>query len=627
MSLPVWSVLLAFAFAFGVVCVLTPLVIGLARRRGWVAAPSKDRWHAEPTALMGGIAIFGGVLAVMAGAVAGGERFEAPLLWAAAGALGMFVTGVVDDRRPFKPATKLLLQMGAAGLVMAGGIGFHDLPLMVSMPLTFVWIIGITNAINLLDNMDGLASGISGIAAAVLGLLALLHGQPGTALAAFALAGACAGFLVFNFKPARIFMGDGGSLFLGFSVASLSIIVAHGSTHVGVFGMLAIPAAIMAVPIFDTTLVTVLRTLAGRAVSQGGRDHASHRLVMLGFSERTAVLVLYGVSILFGTLTLVLHVFGVRFFLGAFVLFVTGLLVLGRVLADLNIYPAEAARPRGRLAQFVHANDGVVIRTVMRHKRLGAGLLVDALLLMGSHLLAYALRFEYGIPAPLADLLVWTLPIVMLFKLVLLHVAGLRTQVWRHTGALDIARILAVVVAGAVFTLVLYAAMSERGLYSGAVVAFDAVLSFTLLVGVRVGVRGLRSLAGAQRVDGEPVVIYGAGEAGALVLNELRHNARHALRPVAFVDDEPDKQGASVGGLRVIGTAADLDAVCAQMGTRRVLLAIPSLPAGRVSELQTYCAARGLTLSRFVIRLVDLTGEFGDGHSQSAVEVSPRFAS
>ncbi len=623
-----------FGAAFLAVCALTPLVIGLAHRLGWVARPSKDRWHTKPTALMGGVAIFAGAAASIGVAAALGVAFEGPLLWAGAGAVLMFATGAVDDRRALRPATKLLLQIAAASVAMTGGIGIPDLPLLLSLPLAFVWIIGITNAVNLLDNMDGLASGVSGIAACVLGGLALLNGQVGTAVAAFAVAGAAAGFLVYNFKPARIFMGDCGSLFLGFSVAVLALVVSGssgGSERVGLLGVFLVPTAIMAVPIFDTTLVTLMRTLAGRAVSEGGRDHTSHRLVLLGFSERTAVLLLYAVSALFGVLTLLLHVVDVRFVVGAFVVLVTGLFVLGRVLTDLKIYPeAEVAAPRGRLARLLHAGDGVIIRTVVRHKRLGAGLLIDALVLMGAHLMAYALRFEDGIPEPLANLLVRTLPVVVLAKLILLHLLGLRTQVWRHTGASDVIRVVAATAAGAAFTLLLYVFVTERGLYSGAVVVFDAVLSFTGLVGARVCVRGLRALAAAQRTEGEPVLIYGAGEAGALVLNELRHNPRYGLRAVGFLDDDPGKRRASVGGLRVFGAEADMADVSLRHGVRRILLAVPSMPEARVTEILARSDAQGLRLSCFSIELVDLQGSAGDGHTMSptlGTPVSPESAS
>jgi UDP-GlcNAc:undecaprenyl-phosphate GlcNAc-1-phosphate transferase len=284
---------LAGVVAFlGTVCT-TPAVIRLAHRRQWVAHPKADRWHRQPTALMGGMAIYAGAgLCLLALTL-----FQLPWsVWL--GATVMFVTGLVDDRMTIRPGTKLAAQVIAALILVADGYTFGPgWPIAVSVPLTLFWLIGITNAFNLLDNMDGLATGIAGIAASVLAVFAGLSGDVAGAGAAMAVAGAAGAFLVFNFRPARIFMGDSGSLFLGYMIGALCLVaqarVGAGSS----WAMVLASVLTLAVPILDTTLVTVLRKRAGRAVSQGGRDHCSHRLVFLGLSECQAVLVLYALSL------------------------------------------------------------------------------------------------------------------------------------------------------------------------------------------------------------------------------------------------------------------------------------------------------------------------------------------
>ncbi len=272
----------------------TPLVMRWARRRGWVAQPQADRWHERPTALMGGLAIYA--------AGTGGHLLAVGTLPAAlwTGGTLLAAVGWADDRWGVAPLVKLAAQVAAALLLLRAGYAFGSGPLWLTGPLTVVWVVGITNAVNLLDNMDGLAAGVVAIATVLLVLPA------GGALdaALWAVAGAALGFLVYNVKPARIFMGDCGSLFLGFAVAALSLTVvqapasgapASGAAVSGAAAWLA-PVVMLAVPLFDTTLVTVTRLRAGRPVWRGGRDHSSHRLVRRGCTERQAVFALYAVA-------------------------------------------------------------------------------------------------------------------------------------------------------------------------------------------------------------------------------------------------------------------------------------------------------------------------------------------
>jgi UDP-GlcNAc:undecaprenyl-phosphate GlcNAc-1-phosphate transferase len=281
----------------------TPIVMRAAWRAGWVATPRADRWHQKPTALMGGIAIFAAATLAAALSPAVGDG-RALVIWLAGTAI--FALGCFDDRRVVLPQTKLLVELLATGAVLASRIRIGpDWPWWLSAPVTALWVVGITNAVNLLDNMDGLAAGVTAIAATAIGALLAVSGQTPAAAAAFAIAGACAGFLLFNFSPARVFMGDCGSLFLGFTLAVLAL-DAHVVQYVSGRGVAAYLTPLLACAVFvaDTTLVTVARIRAGRPVSQGGRDHSSHRLVFAGLTERGAVLVLYGVAALGGVVAL-----------------------------------------------------------------------------------------------------------------------------------------------------------------------------------------------------------------------------------------------------------------------------------------------------------------------------------
>jgi UDP-GlcNAc:undecaprenyl-phosphate/decaprenyl-phosphate GlcNAc-1-phosphate transferase len=299
---------LPFLAGFLIALVLVPLARLLAHRTDIVARPRNDRWHRGTIPLLGGVAMAGGMFfgAILLSVA---DDIVVPL----SAAMAMFIVGLVDDALALKPATKLIAQIAMAATMLYFGyrLNWLDSRLLDSV-LTMVWIVGLTNAFNLLDNMDGLCAGIALIVA-----LMLIAGLAGGAAAERAgpevmflslLAGSVAGFLVFNFPPASIFMGDSGALLLGFSLATLTL--GHEGVRASrsdVVSIIAGPAFVLLIPIFDTTLVTVSRVLSGRSPAMGGRDHSSHRLVAIGLSERSAVLVLYSLAAIGGIIGIALR--------------------------------------------------------------------------------------------------------------------------------------------------------------------------------------------------------------------------------------------------------------------------------------------------------------------------------
>lgn len=288
---------LPFLTAFSLALIVTPIVRWVSIRRGWVVQPRPDRWHQRPTAPFGGIAIF---LSVM-----GSFLYFVPiendksLLGILVGGSFMFAVGLIDDIRKAPPYAKLTAQIVGACTAVYSGIYFEIIPKPVSIPLSIFWIVGITNAFNLIDNIDGLSAGIAVISSGMLFTYSMLSGEVFIALVCLALAGGALGFLIYNFNPARIFMGDCGSMFIGYLISVLAII--GTANHVSnLAAALIVPTMVLGVPIFDTAFVALLRRLRGQAISRGGRDHTSHRLVTLGLSERKAVLLIYAVSIIFG---------------------------------------------------------------------------------------------------------------------------------------------------------------------------------------------------------------------------------------------------------------------------------------------------------------------------------------
>ncbi len=576
---------------------ITPLVIRVARRLNWVAEPSADRWHEDTTALSGGVAIY--LAATLALIATPGLSFPW-MIWG--GASLLFLGGFVDDRISIHPTVKLVIQIAAAGLLVLQGYRFAGgWPVWISIPLTFVWVIGITNAINLLDNMDGLAAGISAIAAAVLAFFGAAFGYPGVAAMALVTVGASAGFLWYNFNPASIFMGDCGSLFLGYVVSALGLAMQSYVPSSGVFAVLLVPAAVMAVPIFDTTLVTINRLLAGRSVSQGGRDHSSHRLVYLGLSERWAVVSLYGVSLLFGCLAVVFYTADVRVFYAVAAYMGVGLAVLGRFLMYIDVYNSDESRWKSHILP-TDAADGVALRAVLRYKKQLAGLLTDGLLVTASLVLALHLRFEEGIPADHLLLLESFSPLIIVPKLALFYAAGLYHGIWRNAGTFDLVRLAAATVTASVTTYVLCVVFVTPDL-SVAVFIIDWMLTFLAVGGARFAYRGFRQYLASMRTEGRRILMYGAGDIGSFALKVMRHTPDLDVHPVGFIDDDAEKHGRYVHGVQVLGAVDDLEEICRVHGIEEVLITTDKLTPETIQDLLRRCGSCEISCREFQFSL------------------------
>ncbi|MDQ4091281.1 MAG: undecaprenyl/decaprenyl-phosphate alpha-N-acetylglucosaminyl 1-phosphate transferase [Actinomycetota bacterium] len=273
-----------------------PFLRRLAVATGFVDRPGAHKSHHRPTPYLGGVGLIAGVLIGMLVA----RHLGVHVFVIALGAAVLGSVGLVDDHRTVHPGIRLLLQLIAASVPVVLGLRVSVTGVeVVDQALTLVWIVGVTNAFNLLDNMDGLSAGVA--AAAGLSVLALsaLGGQGSAAEASAAVVGACLGFLAYNRRPASIFMGDTGSLFLGFVVAVLAIEVDPNLDPPNSF---IVPLLILGLPMLDTVTVSLARVRRGHSVLRGGRDHLSHRLVALGLSPGPAVAVLVGVELAMGGL-------------------------------------------------------------------------------------------------------------------------------------------------------------------------------------------------------------------------------------------------------------------------------------------------------------------------------------
>jgi len=285
-----------FVLSMLAVLALTPAVRTLAARLHFLDYPNRQKVHRRPTPLMGGIAVAVASLASAAAVLALIRcPYSARIVGFLSGGLVVVLVGLADDANGMRPGVKLFGQaVAAAVMLLSGGIEGIPLPIPLAFGLALFWMVGLMNAFNFLDNMDGITSGLAAIATFGIFTLALGHGHRLTAIAAISVAGGAMGFLRYNFSPASIFLGDAGSLFLGYVVGGLSLravsYAGSGSTA------LLIPVLMLGYPIFDAFLVTVSRLRDGREVAQGGRDHSSHRLARLGLTTRQTVTTIYLIS-------------------------------------------------------------------------------------------------------------------------------------------------------------------------------------------------------------------------------------------------------------------------------------------------------------------------------------------
>lgn len=577
---------------------LTPAVRALARRAGVVAKPKADRWHKKPTAMLGGTAIF---LAIVVTYFLLVPHTRDGWVVLAASAF-LFAVGLVDDLLHVKPYQKLIGQvMGAAVVIYFGlTLPWSGLP-SLNMAVTVFWLVGITNAINLLDNMDGLAAGVSAIAAFFIAAGLALNGQVIEAVTLSVFAAALVGFLVYNSNPATIFMGDCGSMFVGFFLAASALLSAGGGRGRSFLVVVAVPVLVLFIPIFDTTLVTVVRKLAGRAASQGGRDHTSHRLVALGLSERRAVWLLYGLAAASGVLALLVRQFELHTSFALIVGFAVALTIAGAYLAGVKVYDeTEAARERALVSFLVD----------LSYKRRVFEVLLDVVLIILAYYYSYVLLFGQSWQMGTWQLFVRTIPVLLFVKMFAMLAAGVYRGIWRYVGIDNLIVYAKAVAAGSVGSvLVLLFAFRFEG-FSRAVFVLDAMILFLMLASSRAAFRLFRRLLPAGAAGGRRVLIYGAGDAGELLLREMRNNLTLQYTPVGFVDDDPLKRGKVIHGLRVFGGNGQLRRVCEEQRVEEVLISSSKFPDERVREILRDCEETQVTLRRMRIQIELVGHEF-----------------
>lgn len=572
-----------------------------------VAEPTRERWHARPTPTLGGVGIAAGVAAGVALAVA-----TEALAWSSelggilAGLAILFVVGLVDDLRHLSPLAKLGAQALAAAIVLASGLSVELVENdVLAWGIGLLWLVGITNAFNLLDNMDGLAATLAAIACAYFAIdAATEHPSDLVLVLALALGAACVGFLPFNLRPQRgaaLFMGDSGSQLLGFGLAALALAsswTVAGATTATVL----LPLLVLAVPILDTTLVTLVRLVERRPVAKGGRDHASHRLVYYGLSEAKAVLLLAIVAAAVGASALAYNVLdsGRLTAVGVLVTFVL-LVQFGSFLSDLE------ERSRRGLATEAPS----LWRALVFEPRRLVEVVVDFGAICASFLGAYVLvigglgsEFERSV-------FLATLPLLLAVQYGLFVLAGVYRRVWRFATARDVVPIAAACGLGALLTYGLVEALTLVGpVPLLEVLVVEAVLGTLLVGGSRLLLRLLPEIR--ERRDRRRVLVVGAGRAGRALVRELREAG--GGRVVGFLDDNPRVRRRRILGVTVVGGLDEAERAIATTRPDEVLITIPEAPSDRLDHVVRAASSAGVSC-----RVVRRRTEFS---APAAVEAS-----
>lgn len=603
--MPFIPVLLSFLLCLA----LTPAVKTAAIRRGWMAYPRKDRWHKTPTALMGGIAIYLGtsvaflmILDFSALSLPGAATaFLHPSLLIAviwSGMTFLFMLGLLDDFINLKPHTKLVGQILTASLVSLVGFRLHWFTsLTLDTMFTIVWIVGITNAFNLLDNMDGLCAGIGCVAA--LSLAAVFWSkQPEVALVCLSLAGALLAFLVYNFNPASIFMGDCGSMPVGFALAVLSLFYSEASSH-NLISSLAVPILVMLVPVLDTSLVTFIRLLSGRGAFAGGRDHTSHRLVLMGLSEKSAVLFLYLIGAVSGLAAGFVSTSDTLTSPTVIIPILAAVILMAIYLAQLRVYPEkEFSVLRGRTF--------TPVLIELTYKRQLLMVILDLGMVAFAYYLSYRLRFAGEAFVIFFKVFLRSLPAVIACKLTAFFIMGAYRGIWGYMSSNDVMVYIRASTVGSLLSIVMVTFLFRFEHFSKGIFVIDWLMTTAALLGSRGFFRLSADFMKRKTLAGERVLIYGAGRGGEILLREVLNNCRLNVVPVGFIDDDPLKVGKKLQGFSVLGGFGEVETLAEKHRITGLVISFADMPEERLETLKRFCRRQEIRLKRFRIQLEDI---------------------
>ena len=601
--------------------IMTPVIRNCALRLGAVDEPGGRKIHLIAVPRLGGVSVVLAVCMTVLAAHGLEGAFKGFVLdieaWMPVfvGASIVFFSGLWDDLRPLPAWLKFIFQAAAACLTIWLGVriesvfgGPSSLGLF-AVPLTFVWIVGLTNAFNLIDGLDGLAAGLGLIAAATSATIFFMGGGASDGLLLLILSGALVGFLVYNFHPASIFLGDSGSQIIGYVLAVTAITGSQkGATALPV----VIPLLVFGLPIVDTLLSIARRALRSHGLSQrrrvtmrdrilsakhifkGDRDHVHHRLLAMGFSHRSAVLMLYACAA--GLSSLALIAVAAQYRNASAILLAV---VVVTYLGVRRLGYEEVAMVR--IGTFLRRCERIV------SARLSFLIMLDVILIAAAYYAAFVLKYD-GLASP--DTTTWYLvafPCVLIIQISVF--VGLRLY---RGGArvMDIADLLplSIVVGIAVLLSYVLSAVFDPPQGVSAFFGIDALFLQVLLLSGRSANKILMSIPRRDTMaEGRHVLIYGAGRRGEWILRELRDNTELGLRPIGFLDDDPHRIGDTIDRVQVLGSVGDLAPILATQPASALIISSKKIDAERVMSAISFCSKHDIQVLRGQFQLNGLS--------------------
>ncbi|MCX6545012.1 MAG: hypothetical protein NTV05_11455 [Acidobacteria bacterium] len=584
---------------------LTPLARRLAIAVGAVDRPNPRKVHREPMPLLGGVAVIGSI--VLTFTLLG-------LAWpnhAVRTINGSFVIGIGlglvpivfvslwDDIRALPAWPKIIAHGVGAAIAISFGVCLSPVVHLfgrevyigvLAIPLSMLWIMGVTNAFNIVDGLDGLSAGLALVSTASLAAIFSIEHELGMAAAAVVVAGGLIGFLPYNLHPARIFLGDTGATAIGFFLGCLAL---PGSATLSSGFAAAMPVFLLGLPITDTAVSMARRTI--RRISQPGsnhlyeadRNHFHHRLLARGIGHRKVVFILYGVGLFFaaaGMLSILMRAFD------------AGLLLLGLLMAGF------VGVARLGYEEFAVIRSGLVLRfyeaPVLRKSFFSV--FADAAMVMFAVYVALALKLDKWDLTSFGTQAMTMVAVLVPTTVVALWSFKLYRGTWR-LAALDDFRRLTLAILSATFISLLAHRLMFGDQSPSSVFVIYALVKMILASGARISYRVLVSRRDAAREDGIPVLVYGAGMTGGLLLPQLLANDAFGMRAVGFIDDDPAKSGGMVNGVPVWGDIGSLERAVAETSARKLIMACRHVTPERLDAARSECKRLSIEVVRMEI--------------------------
>lgn len=584
--------LVAAAIAFLISCGSMPLAAKIGYLLGITASPAIKTARKVRIPATGGISIVVGIVASLAATAS-------LSWWLLLGVPGLFAVGLMDDARAMAPRQKFIWQLTIivfATIVFLPRYEFTPSPAL-NLAITIFWLAATTNAFNLIDGLDGLAAGVGIVSAAAIALAAMAHGSAAVAISALVVCASLGGFLVHNFSPASIIMGDAGALPLGFLLGVLALeggrLATNSSLTIWVF-----PVLVMLVPLLDTAVVMVTRTTTGKTIAWRGLDHVHDRLLSLGLNDRQVAIAAWLSAIFAATCAVEATRLPHANLVVSLPFFALAAAVIALFTIDLTFDTAAPVEAHGSLRGMAR-----LILSLSYRRRLAEGIL-DLLVISAAYCGAVALRVDFNLNAQVMHSIAAGMPWIVVLTYSAFIATGVYRGIWRHISLADLVRLMS---GGALAAILIAIASNFLPIrHSGSIAVIYAILLGNLLVATRSSFALLRKFINSQASVADRVLVVGAGAAGAMAANFVLQTRPRTARLVGFVDADIFRLGKMVEGLRVLGSPENLGQIFERKPFTEILVADPDLSVEHLEQIFKFGKDRDLPVRSIAMQVTDL---------------------